>query len=109
MDALLDHLVGRWQMRGIIRGKPVEYRMEARRVLQSRFVELHMEDTARHPAYEGRAIIGADSIGQRSVAHWLDNFGAGYSIPHATGEARGDTLLLLFPYPTGNLRDTFRP
>ncbi len=41
------------------------------------------------------------------AAHWLDKFGAAFSIPPATGEARGDTIRLAFPYPDGAFRDTF--
>jgi uncharacterized protein YdhG (YjbR/CyaY superfamily) len=107
MDALLEHLVGRWIMTGSVRGKPATYTLDAARVLQGRFVELHMEDVTRPPAYEARVFIGVDSAGGRYIAHWLDRFGAAYSIPHATGEARGDTVLLTFPYSGGAFRDTF--
>jgi hypothetical protein len=107
MDALLDRLVGRWVMTGSVRGQPVTYTLDAARVLQGRFVELHMEDVSRPPAYEARVFVGVDSAGSRYIAHWLDKFGAAFSIPHATGEARGDTLLLTFPYPDGAFRDRF--
>jgi hypothetical protein len=107
MDALLEHLVGRWRMTGTVRGRPATYTLDATRVLQRRFVELHMVDVKRPPEYEARVFIGVDSASGRYIAHWLDNFGAAYSIPHATGEARGDTLLLNFPYPSGAFRDTF--
>jgi hypothetical protein len=70
-------------------------------------VELHMRDVRRPSAYEARVFIGADTTAGHLIAHWLDNFGAAYSVPPATGEVRGDTLLLAFPYPTGAFRDTF--
>jgi hypothetical protein len=107
MDSLLDHLVGRWTMTGSVRGKPATYTLDAARALQGSFVELKMKDVHRPPEYEARVFIGVDSAQGRYIAHWLDRFGAAYSIPHATGEARGDTLLLLFPYPEGAFRDTF--
>jgi hypothetical protein len=106
-DGLLDRLVGRWRMTGSVRGRPAAYTLEAARVLQGRFVELHMVDDNRPPGYEARVFVGADTAGGRVIAHWLDNFGAAYSVPHATGEVRGDTLLLAFPYPSGAFRDTF--
>jgi hypothetical protein len=105
-ESLLQHLEGKWRMSGKVRGKAVTYTMDAGRVLQGRFVELHMTDVSTPPQYEARVFIGADTAG-RYIAHWLDNFGAGYSIPHGTGEARGDTVLLTFPYPHGAFRDTF--
>jgi hypothetical protein len=107
MDSLLERLVGQWRMTGAVRGRPVTYALDATRVLQRRFVELHMVDVSHPPAYEARVFIGVDSAGGQYIAHWLDNFGAAYSIPHATGRARGDTLLLDFPYPSGAFRDRF--
>jgi hypothetical protein len=107
MEALLEHLVGQWDMTGSVRGQPAKYTLEATRVLQRRFVELHMEDVNRPPAYEARVFIGVDSAGGRYIVHWLDRFGAAFSIPHATGDARGDTIVFTFPYPTGAFRDTF--
>jgi uncharacterized protein DUF1579 len=107
MEALLERLVGQWHMTGSVRGRPVTYTLQATRVLQGRFVELHMEDVNRPPAYEARVFIGVDSAGGRYIVHWLDRFGAAFSIPHATGEARRDTLMFTFPYPAGAFRDTF--
>jgi hypothetical protein len=107
MEALLDHLVGQWRMTGSVRGRPATYTLDATRVLQNRFVELNMVDVSQPPAYEARVFIGVDSANGQYIAHWLDRFGAAYSIPHATGNARGDTLLLNFPYPSGSFRDTF--
>lgn len=106
-DSLLQRLVGQWRMTGSVRGQPVTYTMEGARVLQQRFVELHMVDVREPPTYEARVFLGVDTTAHRYIAHWLDNFGAAFSIPPATGEARGDTVLLTFPYPDGAFRDTF--
>jgi hypothetical protein len=107
MDSLLGRLVGRWRMTGSVRGQPARYSLLATRELQGRFVQLHMTDLQRPPAYEARVFIGVDSARARYVAHWLDNFGAAYSIPHAEGSAQGDTLHLAFAYAEGPFRDTF--
>jgi hypothetical protein len=107
MDSLLGHLVGQWQMTGTVRGHPATYSLDAMRVLQGSFVELHMVDVSQPPVYEALVFIGVDSANGRYIAHWLDRFGAAYSIPHANGSARGDTLWLDFPYPSGAFRDTF--
>jgi hypothetical protein len=107
MDSLLEHFIGRWLMTGSVRGRPATYTLNATRVLQRRFVELHMVDVSQPAAYEARVFIGVDSANGQYIAHWLDKFGAAYSIPHATGTAQGDTLLLNFPYPDGAFRDTF--
>jgi hypothetical protein len=107
VDSLLQHLVGTWRMQGAVGGRPATYSLDAARVLGNTFVELHMVDASRPPTYEARVFIGADTTSGMVIAHWLDMFGAAYSIPHATGSVRGDTLLFTFAYSTGPFRDTF--
>jgi hypothetical protein len=105
---LLERLIGQWTMRGTVRGRPATYRLEGMWVLQGRFVELHMEDVAnRPPRYEARVFIGPDTLPGHVLAHWMDNFGAAYSVPPATGQVAGDSLTLDFPYPAGAFHDTF--
>jgi hypothetical protein len=106
-DSLLDRLAGRWTMTGTVRGKPATYRLDATWTLQRRFLELHMTDVHTPPAYEARVFVGADTLPGHYLAHWLDNFGAAYSVPPATGRASGDTLTLDFAYPGGPFHDTF--
>ena len=106
-ESLLDRLVGRWAMTGAVRGEPASYTLTGARTLEGRFVELHMKDVHVPPAYEARVLIGCDSTGHRVLAHWMDSFGAAYSVPHGTGVIHGDTLELLFPYADGPFRDRF--
>ena len=106
-DSLLQLLVGDWSMTGDVRGKPVEYRMDARRTLNGRYVEMHMIDVARPPAYEARVFLGVDPNQNRYIVHWLDSSGAAYSIPHGLGTANGDTIRFEFRYADGPFRDQF--
>jgi len=106
-DSLLQKLVGSWLMTGDVRGKPVGYNMTAQRVLGDRYIELHMIDTAKVPQYEARVFIGADTLPDRIIVHWMDSFGAAYSIPYGTGTAHGDSIVFDVPYPDGAFRDTF--
>jgi hypothetical protein len=105
---LLERLIGHWTMTGTVRGQPVTYRLDASWVLQRRFVQLHMVD-AKHtpPQYEARVFIGPDTLAGRILGHWLDTFGAAYSVPPGAGVASGDSLTLDFPYPSGAFHDTF--
>jgi hypothetical protein len=107
MDRLLGRMEGHWLMTGTVRGKPATYRLDVQRVLRGRFIELHMEDVSQPSTYEARVFVGVDSAKAQYIAHWLDNTGAGYSIPHATGQARGDTIHVVFPYSEGAFSDTF--
>ena len=105
---LLDRLVGHWTMTGTVHGGPATYRLDIVWVLAHRFVELHMKDVAHTPAqYEARVFIGPDTLPGHVIGHWLDNTGAAYSVPPATGITAGDTLTLDFPYPGGAFHDTF--
>ncbi|HEY1315084.1 MAG TPA: DUF1579 family protein [Steroidobacteraceae bacterium] len=106
-SAVLERLLGEWQMRGDVRGTPVQYRLAGTRVLQGTFVELHMTDVARPAKYEARVFIGYDQQGKRVIAHWMDSFGAAYSIPHGVGAIEGNQIQFEIPYADGPFRDTF--
>ena len=103
--ALLKALDGQWTMVGDVRGKPVKYDMEASPTLQGTFTEIHMNDVQVPSQYEARVFIGVGKDGQ-VIAHWLDSFGAKYSVPHGTGQVTDDAIVFNIPYPTGQFRDT---
>jgi hypothetical protein len=104
-EALLDHLVGRWVMSGQVMGDPVTYTAEGARVLQDRWVRLHLLDRATPPGYEASVHIGFDPAKRRYVVHWLDNFGAAGAGVAGFGTMSGDTLALRFDYASGPFRD----
>jgi hypothetical protein len=107
-DSLLQRLVGRWRMSGTVRGIPAEYDLDAVPVLRGQFVRLHMVDRSQAPQYEAMVFLGVDSATSRLVAHWLDVFGAGYSVTLGMGDRpQGATLAFAFAYPDGAFRDTF--
>jgi hypothetical protein len=105
--ALLKSLDGEWLMSGDVRGEPVTYALVAQPTLGGAFTELHMRDVAQPPAYEARVFIGWDADSGTVIAHWLDSFGARYSVPHGVGRISGDTLEFTIPYADGPFRDTF--
>ena len=107
MDSLLQRLAGTWDMTATVRGQKAKQWLRVDRVLKNRFVRLHILDLGTPPAYEALVFIGVDSVGERYIAHWMDDFGAAYSIPPGTGRAHGDTIFLDFPYPDGPFYDTF--
>lgn len=104
--AILQQLDGQWLMVGDVRGKPVTYDMLAAPTLQGNFTELHMKDVQRPARYEARVFIGFDSASQTVIAHWLDSFGAKYSVPHGTGQIADNSIQFSIPYPGGTFRDT---
>ena len=104
---LLKQLDGEWIMKGDVLGKPVEYLLVAGPTLRALYSEMHMRDLAEPPQYEARVFLGVDAETGEVIAHWLDDFGARYSIPHGTGRIDGSTLQFTFPYADGPFRDTF--
>jgi hypothetical protein len=87
---LLARLSGDWTMTGDVRGKPVSYRLHAGAVLNKTFMELQMTDISEPPKYEARVFIGFDPKTQRIIAHWIDSFGAAFSIPPGAGRIDGN-------------------
>jgi len=106
-EAYLDALQGNWTMTGMLRGKPVSYRAEGRRVLQDGFLRLRMIDVQSPPQYEAEVFIGYDAKANDFIAHWLDRFGAAGARVVGRGERKGQQLVIVFPYAEGAFRDTF--
>lgn len=103
---LLRALDGSWRMSGDVRGEPVTYSMSAASALQGNFTEMRMKDVQVPAQYEAVVFIGFDKASQAVIAHWMDNHGATYSIPHGTGQISGNSIRILFPYQSGNFRNT---
>ncbi len=103
---LMKALDGNWIMSGDVMGKPVTYKMVASPTLQGAFTELHMKDVQIPSEYEARVFIGYDAESQTIIAHWLDSFGARYSIPHGSGSITGNTIQFIIPYDGGPFKDT---
>lgn len=59
------------------------------------------------PQYEARVLIGYDAESETVIAHWLDSFGAKYSVPRGTGTVSGNTIQFTVPYENGPFLDTF--
>lgn len=105
--AVLKALDGEWVMSGDVMGKPVIYRMVAGPTLQGAFTEIHMNDVQVPSEYEARVLIGYDAESNAVIVHWMDSFGAKYSIPHGTGNVTKKSIQFTIPYEGGPFRDTF--
>lgn len=94
-------------MAGDVRGKPVQYNVIAASALQGQFTEISMNDVQVPPQYEARIFIGFDSDSNQIIAHWMDSFGAQYSIPHGTGSISENMIEFIVPYLDSSFRDRF--
>ncbi len=105
---ILRQLDGAWTMTGDVRGKPVTYRMVARPALHGTFTELRMQDVQVPAQYEAAVFVGYDAASKTIIAHWMDSFGAKYSVPHGSGDIAGNVITFTIPYPSGPFRNTWR-
>ena len=49
-----------------------------------------------------------DAASKTIIAHWMDSFGAKYSVPHGSGDIAGNVITFTIPYPSGPFRNTWR-
>ncbi len=104
---ILRKFDGKWVATGDVMGKPVQYNVVAAPALQGQFTEISMNDVQVPSEYEARIFIGFDSDSNTIIAHWLDSFGAQYSIPHGTGSISDNTIDFIVPYPGNSFKDRF--
>jgi hypothetical protein len=105
---ILDYLIGTWDMKGEVKGKPVTYTFETTRVLHDKLVLMHMKDIAEPSPYEADVYIGLDTARSCYVTFWLDNFGVDSNMAVlGYGKRHGDTLIIMFNFPGEPFRDTF--
>ena len=113
-DSLLNHLIGRWVLRGHMAGKDVVHDVTFQWVLGDEYVEMHevsRERTpARTPAYEAIVYLVHDPHSHEYGALWLDNTDYNAFLPAGQGHgvAAGDSIPFVFTYSaTDRVHTTF--
>lgn len=107
-DGLLDRLTGSWLLEGSIDGQVVTHDVEARRVLESHYVQLHEvareQDAAGRPAYEAIVYLEWEPDSGEYACLWLDTTGGGGIHSRVIGLARprDNEIPLLFEGPDGS-------
>ena len=109
-DALLDRMVGHWELAGTVMGRPVQNDFSAEWVLNHQFLQLHFKSndppSKGRPPYQALVFIGYDNTSERYVAHWIDVFGGRYSETLGFGRPEGNSVKFLFEYPDGPFTNT---
>ena len=105
-DGLIEHLAGSWRLTRRMRDREVENTVSATWVLERRFLQVHMTDTADPPDYEAIVMVGRNDADGRYVAYWCDTFGGRFSAAGA-GTRSGDAVEFVFQYPEGPFFNTF--
>src|SRR4051794_7042188 len=101
-DSLLDHLVGRWVLRGPMAGNQVVHDVTFQWVLGGEYVEMHEVSRERTPAgtpaYEAIVYLVRDPHTGQYGALWLDNTDYNAFEPAGVGRgaAAGDSIPFVF-------------
>ena len=113
-DSLLNHLIGRWVLRGPMAGKGVVHDVTFQWVLGGEYVEMHEVSRERTPAgtpaYEAVAYLVHDPHSHEYGALWMDNTDYNAFLPGGQGRgvATGDSIPFLFTSsPTDRFHNTF--
>lgn len=110
-DPLLDHMVGRWVLKGTIAGKATTHDVDAHWVLQDEYMRLREvsreKDAGGRPQYEAIGLVGYDKAKARYVCFWFDNTGIASPGSGATARREGNTLPFVFPSREGDFHTTF--
>lgn len=113
-DPLLEHLVGRWVLRGPMAGQNVVHDVSAAWVLNHEYIELRETSRERtaagEPAYEAIVYVGRNPKTHEYAALWMDNTAYGGFVPQGTGHAVAiaDSIPFTFADSSGiNFRNTF--
>jgi hypothetical protein len=87
----LDHLAGRWVLRGEIAGKPTTHDVTATWVLNRGYLQLHEvsreKDAAGRPRYEAIIYVTRDAKSGEVACLWLDSTASGMFAPDGVGRA----------------------
>jgi hypothetical protein len=111
-DSLLDHMTGKWVLKGTIDGKETTHDIIAEWVLGHQYMQLHetsREKNAQGGAeYEAIVYIGWDQPSKRYACLWLDVTGGGGLSAQAIGHAKrnGDKMAFLFKGSDGSIFHT---
>ncbi|PYP78034.1 MAG: hypothetical protein DMD35_12780 [Gemmatimonadetes bacterium] len=113
-DALLNHLIGRWVLRGPMAGKNVVHDVTFEWVLNGEYVQMHEVSRERTsggtPAYEAIVYLVRDPHTHEYAALWLDNTDYNAFNPAGVGQAAavGDSIPFVFTTsPTDHFHNTF--
>lgn len=104
---LLDRMVGRWTLAGVIAGQNTTHDVDAEWVLQHHYVRINEVSRERtengQPQYEATILVGWSGATHQYVCFWFDN--TGVVDPGATCTARDtqDAMPFAFRNATGAL------
>ena len=110
-DDLLDHLVGKWNITGMVHGEPSTQHLDAEWVLNHQFLRVRQKSVEHvghtNVRYEGVYFIGYDNAGKRYVTHLLNVFGGHDSEVLGYGQRSGNEIKFVFADTEGSISTRF--
>jgi hypothetical protein len=112
-DALLDHLAGRWTLKGIVAKRQAVHDVSARWVLNHQYLEFRETSRDRNkagdPAYVADVFIGWDDATRGYVCVWLDDYGdiSTQSLGHAPRNGNSIGFVFQDTADSGRFHTTF--
>ena len=109
-DALLENMVGNWDLTGTAMKRPAHHTLEVKWILNHQFLQVHelsATNAAGQLEYEALPTIGYDNASERYVAHWLDVYGGRFSETLGYGRRNGNQINFVFEYPDGPFHTDF--
>lgn len=111
-DPLLDHMTGKWVLKGTIAGKNTTHDIVSEWVLGHQYMRIQEvsreKDTRNQPAYEAIILVGWDPQSSQYTCLWLDNTGPWDFTSQAIGRAKrsGDAITFRFGSKDGDSVNT---
>jgi hypothetical protein len=109
--ALLERMVGDWDLRGEMGDVPLHQSVEARWVLGETFVSMYcaslLPPSDVQKRYEALYHIGYNGEHDLFVMHLLDTFGVSVHPVPGIGNREGDSIPFVFQYEPGPFTNTF--
>ena len=111
-DALLEHLIGNWVLRGELAHKQTTHDVSAEWVLGHQYVRLHEisreSKTNGEPAYEAIIFIGWDQATGEYACLWLDSTSSSSFSSEGVGRAKRSGGDIPFVFRDTNHQISFR-
>ncbi len=108
-DPFLEHLSGKWVLRGTLVRKETTHDITSEWILGHQYLQIHERsrelDATGRPQYEALVLVGWDAASSQYQCLWLDSTGGGGLVGHAIalGRRDGKSIPFIFREPDGTV------
>ena len=106
-DALLDKLVGKWEITRVHKNETEINVATCEWVLDHHFMRISMRDPKDKNGYQANVYITLNSVIKKYEIYWLDTFAGSLPGSIGYGHKKGDSIVFEWKDSDGTLRNTF--